>query len=266
MTDEHTTGAWTSGDAYERYVGRWSRRVAPPFLSWLDVPPGRRWLDVGCGTGVLSEAIANRCAPASLDAVEPAAGFLAAARVHLGNRAVTHLASAEKLPLADASVDVVVSGLVLNFVTDAVASLAEMARVTARGGMIAAYVWDYGERMDLMRYFWDAAVELDPAVAAVTESSQFASCAPEPLAELFRGAGLQHVTVTALDIPTVFTSFDDYWNPFMGGTGPAPAYAVSLGESARDELRRMLRERLPIEADGTISLVARAWAVRGRVP
>jgi len=256
---------WESGSPYERYVGRWSRQVAPPFLSWLGVPAGRRWLDVGCGTGALCAAIIDGCAPASVAGVEPSEGFLKTARENLAGSVALHQGSATAIPLGDASVDVVVSGLVLNFVPDPGAGLAEMKRVTDKGGTIAAYVWDYAGKMELMRYFWDAAVELDPNAAKLDEGPRFPICRPDALEKLFTKAGLRRVEVKPIDIPTRFEDFDDYWQPFLGGQGPAPAYAMSLDKTARVRLRDRIRERLPAAADGSISLIARVWAVRAAV-
>jgi SAM-dependent methyltransferase len=256
---------WEIGDPYEQYVGRWSRRVAPPFLSWLALPAGRRWLDVGCGTGALCAAIVDRCSPASVAGVEPSEGFLKAARENLAGRAELHRGSASEIPLVDASVDAVVSGLVLNFVSDPRSALVEMARVTGSGGTIAAYVWDYAGKMELMRFFWDAAVELSPNAAKLDEGIRFPLCRPEALAALFAGAGLKAVEVTPIDIATRFADFEDYWKPFLGGQGPAPAYAMSLDEGARARLRDRVRERLPARPDGSIPLSARAWAVRAAV-
>jgi len=176
-----------------------------------------------------------------------------------------HRGSATAIPLEADCVDLTVSGLVLNFVPDARAALTEMTRVTTLGGTIAAYVWDYAGRMELMRHFWDAAAELDPAAASIDEGVRFPLCRPQALTELFGGAGLSEVQVTSIDIATRFADFDDYWQPFLGGQGPAPAYSMSLNESARARLRDRLRERLPTETDGTVSLIARAWAVRGTV-
>lgn len=265
MDEKHVSDTWERGDPYEAYAGRWSRRIAPPFLSWLSIPPGRRWLDVGCGTGALCAAILDRCSPASVAGVEPSEGFRKAATDNLAARVTLHQGSATAIPLPDASVDAVVSGLVLNFVPDQRAALVEMARVTIRGGTIAAYVWDYAGKMELMRYFWDAAVALDPGAVALDEGIRFPVCRPEALAALFGGAGLDGVEVVPIDIPTRFADFDDYWQPFLGGQGPAPAYAMSLDENARVRLRDRLRERLPISADGSISLSARAWAARAAV-
>jgi SAM-dependent methyltransferase len=174
--------------------------------------------------------------------------------------------SAGALPIESGAVDVVVSGLVLNFVPDPRAALIEMARVTVNDGTIGAYVWDYAGKMELMRLFWDAAVELDPEAASADEGIRFPLCRPEALIDLFADAGLSGVEVTAIDIPTRFTDFEDYWQPFLGGQGPAPTYVMSLTETARARLREHLRGRLPIQPDGSIPLTARAWAIRGIVP
>jgi len=265
MNNKQLSDTWERGDPYERYVGRWSRRVAPPFLSWLNVPASRRWLDVGCGTGALCAAILDRCSPAAVAGVEPSDGFLKTARGNLADRVALHQGSATAIPLGDASVDVVVSGLVLNFIPDQRAALAEMARVTGKGGTIAAYVWDYAGKMELMRYFWDAAVALDPSAANTDEGLRFPLCRPEALEKLFAGAGLKGVEVRPIDVPTHFASFDDYWQPFLGGQGPAPAYAMSLDEAVRAGLRDRIRGNLPTAPDGSILLIARAWAARATV-
>jgi SAM-dependent methyltransferase len=158
---------------------------------------------------------------------------------------------------------VVVSGLVLNFVARAETALAEMARVTRPGGTVAAYVWDYAEGMQLMRHFWDAAGVLDPKAKELDEARRFWLCKPEPLSWLFLSAGLEDVEVRAIEVPTYFRDFDDYWSPFLGGQGPAPSYAMSLSEERRSELRQRIRAGLPSDSEGGIPLSARAWAVRG---
>ncbi len=265
MNTASPSGPWGRGDPYERYMGRWSRQLAPRFLAWLGAPPGQRWLDVGCGTGALSEAILAQSAPASVVGVEPAEGFLASARQNLGSRATLLAGSAAALPLPDAAVDSAVASLVLNFVPDAPAALREMARVTRPGGTVAACVWDYGGVMPLMTHFWDAAAALDPAVAGHAEGLRFALCKPDALLAAFTQGGLHAPQVGAIELPMRFVDFDDYWQPFLGGQGPAPAYAVSLSEAARGRLRERLRAQLPVQPDGSIALVARAWAVRGTV-
>ncbi len=264
MSAARPDDAWNSGDPYERYVGRWSHLVAGPFLAWLDLAPSLRWLEVGCGTGALTQAILEQCRPAKLAAIDPSAGFLATARSRIGNRATFHEASALEIPLQAAEADVVVSGLVLNFVPNTALGLAEMRRVVGPGGTIAAYVWDYAGKMELMRHFWDAAVELDPKVRDLDEGVRFPLCQPVALERAFREANLVAVEVVPIDVPTRFRDFDDYWAPFLGGQGPAPAYAMSLDEASRDRLRDRIRKRLPSRSDGSIPLVARAWAVRGK--
>ncbi|MFC0384635.1 class I SAM-dependent methyltransferase [Muricoccus vinaceus] len=256
---------WAAGEVYEPYVGRWSRRVAPLFLGALDVPPGARWLDVGCGTGALTATILDRHAPASVLGIDPSEGFLAHARRHLPDpRAGFRHGDAQALPVDDAAFDAVVSGLVLNFVPDQARAAAGMRRATRPGGTVAAYVWDYAEGMQMMRRFWDAAAALDPAGAGgKDEALRFALCRPGALQHLFEGAGLRGVEVTSIGIPTVFPDFDDYWNPFLGGQAPAPAYCMSLPEDRRAALREALRASLPTAPDGSIALTARAWAVRG---
>ncbi|MEN2736238.1 class I SAM-dependent methyltransferase [Microbacterium sp. X-17] len=257
---------WGRGDPYEQYVGRWSRRVAPLFLDWLSAAERLGWVDVGCGTGALTAAILDGCAPASVVGVDPAEGFVAAARERLGDRATFLLGDAAGLPLRDASADAVVSALVLNFVPAPRAAVQEALRVARPGGTVAAYVWDYAGRMDLMRRFWDAAAALDPAASRLDEGPRFPLARPDALAALFGLAGCAEVATTAIDIPTVFADFEDYWTPFLGGQGPAPAYAMSLEASAREALRARLEKTLPREADGSIALMARAWAVRGVRP
>jgi SAM-dependent methyltransferase len=253
---------WESGSPYEQYVGRWSRRVAPLFLSWLQIPPERRWVDVGSGTGALCAAILDGCSPSAVTGVEPSEGFLKAAHPNLSSRATLTQGTAATIPLGDRTADVVVCGLVLNFVPDVGAALAEMARVLKSGGTLGGYVWDYSDRMELIRHFWDAAAELDPDSAKLDEGVRFPLCKPEALLATLRDAGLRSPEVTAIDVPTEFPTFDAYWSPFLGGQGPAPAYAMSLDQTARTRLRDRLRERLPIAPDGSVALVARAWAFR----
>jgi SAM-dependent methyltransferase len=255
---------WASGAAYEPYVGHWSRLVAREFLRWLAVPPGSSWLDVGCGTGALSQTILQVAAPSLVTGIDPSEGYVAFARQQVVDARVSFaVGDAQALPAQTATYDAVVAGLVLNFVPDPSRAVAEMARVTRPGGVVAAYVWDYAEGMQLMRYFWDAAVALDPAALELDEGQRFPLCKPEPLTALFRVASLTDVAARAIDIPTDFRDFDDYWSPFLGGQGPAPGYAMSLDDERQAMLREQMRASLPIASDGSIHLSARAWAVRG---
>jgi SAM-dependent methyltransferase len=172
--------------------------------------------------------------------------------------------AADAIPIDAGSVDAAVAGLVLNFIPDLALGLKELRRVVVPGGTIAGYVWDYAGRMEMLRRFFDAAVELDPTAISADEGARFPICAPEPLRAAFKDAGLDAIDVLAIEVPTVFTSFDDYWTPFLSGIGPAPGYAMGLPDADRVRLRERLRATLPTEADGSIHLVARAWAVRGR--
>jgi SAM-dependent methyltransferase len=258
---------WSLGDNYERYIGRWSRPVARQFVTWLALQSARHWLDVGCGTGALTQAILEDCAPASVLGIDPSAGFIALARGQVNDaRASFQSGTAQALPIASASVDAVVSGLVLNFTPDPAQSLAEMARAARPGGMVAAYVWDYADGMQMLRLFWDAASALDRGALALDEGRRFPICRWEALRALWRECGLAQIECCDIDVPTVFSSFDDFWLPFLGGQGPAPTYCGTLADDARAALRDRLRAMLPVAADGRIALTARALAVRGVRP
>jgi SAM-dependent methyltransferase len=255
---------WSAGDTYESYVGRWSRRVAEVFLHWLDPPARQGWLDVGCGTGALTETVLALTDPAHVVGVDTSPGFLAGARARItGSRSDFCVADARSLPFPDHGFDAVISGLALNFVPDPGHAVAEFARVTRPGGVAATYVWDYAEGMAMMRYFWDAATALDAGAAELDEGHRFPLCRPDSLSRLWAEAGMDDVVVRAIEVPTVFADFDDYWKPFLGGQGPAPGYLMSLTDEHRRTLHDLLRTRLPFDPDGTLPLTARAWAVRG---
>lgn len=257
---------WHDGTGYESYVGRWSRRVGERFLSWLQIHFGADWVDVGCGTGVLTRSILELSDPHAVIGVDPSKRFLVAARTATRDTRAEFLeGEGEQLPVDDRSADVVVSGLVLNFIPDVDAALLEMRRISRPEATIAAYVWDYAGEMQLMRRFWDAAIALDPSAADLDEGARFDIARPDALQSAFERARLRDVEVVGIEVPTVFRDFDDYWNPFLSGVAPAPAYATALGDAQRERLRDLLDQTLPREPDGTIDLVARAWAVRGQV-
>jgi SAM-dependent methyltransferase len=259
--------AWDSGQAYEPYMGRWSRLVAAEFLRWLPAAPSSAWCDIGCGTGALSHAILTTAEPSRVVGVDPSVAYLAAATARITDpRFEVREGSAAAIPAGDGEFDRVVSALMLNFVPDDSAALAEMRRVARQGGTVAAYVWDYSEGMGMLRAFWDAAVALDPAANELDEGRRFPLCRPEPLRELFASTGLLDVAVHSLDIATAFADFDDFWRPFLGGQAPAAGYCAGLPDDRRVALREHLRATLPRAADGTISLTARAWAVRATTP
>lgn len=256
---------WSSGDNYEQYMGRWSRRVAAEFVRWLSPRVDLDWADVGSGTGALSATILAACAPRSIAGIDASEAFVAAAREAIGDsRARFETGDAQRLPWSADVFDIAVSGLVLNFVREPEAMAREMARVTKPGGVVAAYVWDYGA-MDTMRCFWDAAIAVCPDDAKLNQADLYRVCAPGALASLFEDAGLQSVETRAIEIATVFASFDDYWQPFLGRAGTAPTYLAGLSDDLKDRIRETLRSRLRAATDGSIALRARAWVVRGAV-
>jgi SAM-dependent methyltransferase len=255
---------WASGDAYEPFVGRWSRRVGREFIEWLAPATNSRWLDVGCGSGALTQTILATATPRDVLGVDPSEGFIAHARRYTqDSRAKFEVGDAQALPVANSSFDVAVAGLVLNFLPDPARAVAEMHRAVRVGGTVAAYVWDYAAGMQLLRRFWDAAVALDSAASELDEGRRFPLCRREALRSLLNDVRLEQTEVLAIDVPTVFKNFDDYWSPFLGGQGPAPGYCVSLSDGRRSRLRNHLQATLPVASDGTIHLKARAFAVRG---
>ena len=253
---------WTSAEAYEAFMSRWSRGIAAQFVPWLDMPLAKSWLDVGCGTGALTQTIVDLASPSRVVGLDASQAFTERARASVVDpRAEFHRADAQQLP-ALGEFDAVVSGLVLNFLPDPADSLRQMAQTTSPGGIVGAYVWDYADQMQLLRYFWDAACELDPAAEAQDEGRRASICHPDALVALMTGE-LSAVEVAALVVPTRFETFDAYWHPFLGGVGSAPAYVMSLSDDRREVLRERLRARLPTAPDGSIALTARAWAVKG---
>ncbi len=255
---------WANGAAYESYVGRWSRLLAREFLSWLNVPAGGRWLDVGCGTGALSRAILDVAAPSHVTGIDRSAEQVAFARDRVRDeRAAFEVSDAQSLAVEQGVCQAVVSGLSLNFIPNPQRAVAEMARVAQSSGVVASYVWDYAGKMQLLRHFWNVAAALDPVARDLDEGQRFPLCRPGPLRDLFQSRGLKEVEVRPIDITTNFQNFDDYWQPFVGGQGPAPGYVRSLSDGQRETLRQRLKSTLPFAPDGSMSLVARAWAVRG---
>lgn len=259
--------AWQAGDSYEAYMGRWSRQVAPRFVEWLGVAAGRDWLEIGCGTGALTAAIVAGANPRSLVSIDSSDGFLATAHARIDDSRVTFRAGdAQALPFEPGSRDAVASALVLNFIPDRLKALGEMKRVTRSGGTVGFYVWDYpGGGVEFMRAFWTAAASLDPAAKELTEDRRFPYCTPTGLTELMHDAGLPAAECSAIEVPTDFPSFEDFWRPFTLGAGPAPGYCASLSDAARLRLRDKLQRSAPVRPDGTIAMTARAWAVKATV-
>lgn len=250
---------------YETFMGRWSRVMAAKFVDWLAVPAGRRWLDVGCGTGALAAAIVDRAAPLEVWGIDPQAEYVARARAQLnGERCHFLVGDAQALPGELGGFNVAVSALVLNLLADPLAGVRQKMRVTRPGGVVAAYVWDFAAGMQLLRHLWDAATALDPTAAAHDQANRYPLCHPDRLRTLFGTAGLTDIEVRMLEVPTPLRDFDEYWESLEMGHGNAPAYVRSLPPRHRERLRDRIRGGLPKAADGSIPLTARAWAIRGR--
>ena len=258
---------FSAGEGYERFMGRWSRQLAPAFVEFAGVRDGERILDVGTGTGALATALAHVAPAGEIVGIDPSAGFVEhAGKTRGAGRARFEVGDAQALRFGDAGFDHTLSLLVLNFVPDHRKAIAEMRRVTRARGVVSACVWDYNEGMQMLRVFWDEAVALDPGVAPKDERHMKLSQAGQ-LGELWREAGLARVEEAPLAIRQAYASFDDYWGPFLMGAGPGGAHVVSLGEERRRQLEGRLRKRLLGDrADGPFTLEARAWCVRGEVP
>jgi len=250
--------------AYENFMGRWSRLLALRFVSWLGVRPTAHWLDVGCGTGALADAICSEASPASVVACDPSESLIEYARRRQMDPRVSFVVTGVgQLPTRSGGFDGVASLLALNFFPKPEAAIDEMRRITAVNGLVSACVWDYAGRMEFLRRFWDSAGAMDPGAAELDEGRRFPICRPEALKSLFRRGGLRDVVCDSIEIPTRFSTFVEFWRPFLGGTGPAPSYVAGLDSPQREALAARLEDSLPREPDGAITLVARAWLVRG---
>lgn len=256
--------AWSSGDSYDPYVGRWSRLVAREFVRWLALPEGGQWLDVGSGTGAVTQTILDIANPKKVKGIDRSEDYVDFTRSRLNDvRAEFEVGNAQALPVDSDTFDVAVSGLVLNFVPEPKQMVAEMMRAVRDGGTAALYLWDYAGNMQMMRHFWNAAAALDPVARDLDEGRRFPITNPSLLHDLFENGGFSQVQVRPIDILAQFKDFDDFWNPFLGGQGPAAGYAMSLSEQKRARLRERIYNSLPFALDGTISLIMRAWAVKG---
>ena len=253
--------------AYEPFMGRWSRRLAPLFVEFAGVQDGESVLDVGSGTGALASAILEARPHAHVTAVDPAQEYVSAARQRAAGKGIRFVVGdARALDFSDGTFDRAVSLLALNFVPDPAQALAEQIRVTHPGSLIAAAVWDYGEGMQMLRAFWNEAVAADPA-AEPRDERHMPLCRHGELSALWLSQGMLAVGERPLTIELPFASFEDYWTPFLGGQGPAGAYVASLSAAARARLCDRLRARLADEhGDGPFTLTARAWAVKGYSP
>jgi SAM-dependent methyltransferase len=257
-----TAGPWDAAGAYDRYIGRYGPSLSEALIAFAGVEPGMRALDVGCGPGALTAALAGRLGAERVAAAEPSEAFAAACRARVPGAEVV-VARAEALPFAGGAFDAALSQLVVNFMADAPAGVREMARVVRPGGAVAACVWDYGGGMTLLDAFWDAACEVEPGRAASADEGTAMPYRREgELAALWREAGVGEVRDGALTATAAYAGFDDLWAPLPAGVGPSGAFCASLDEEGRAALREGLRRRLGV-GDGPFELSARAWVAAG---
>lgn len=262
------TEMFSAGDAYDHFMGRWSREIAPPFARFAGVETGDAVLDVGSGTGALSSVAAGMAGPSGhVTGIDLSAAYVAFASArHPEARIRFEVGDARELRFDAGMFDRTLSLLVLNFIPDRAKALDQMIRVTRPGGTVAAAVWDYAEGMEMLRTFWDEAVALEPAADARDER-HMPLCRKGELGSLWRDRQLRDVAEEAITIPMRFSTFDDYWSPFLEKQGPAGAYVADLSAADRERLRARLRQRLfGDRPNRPIVLHARAWAVRGVVP
>lgn len=252
---------------YERFMGRWSRLLAPAYIAFAGVKDGDRVLDVGTGTGALASALEAATTSSEIVGIDPSADFINYAKKSVkSGRASFEVGDAQALRFADASFDQTMALLVMNFVPDHNKAIVEMRRVTRPQGVVSACVWDYNAGMEMLRFFWDEVVALDPVMAPKDERNMKLSREGQ-LGELWKKAGLVNVQEKPLVIEQAYTSFDDYWGPFLKGAGPGGAYVVSLADERRRQLEARMRKRLlGNRDDGAFVLKAQAWCVRGEAP
>jgi SAM-dependent methyltransferase len=250
-------GFAVAADSYDRFMGRYSVPLAPQLLDLAEVSAGQRVLDVGCGPGAVTTELVGRLGPDNVSAVDPSEPFVAAAKErHPG--VVVRLATAEKLPFGDGEFDAALAQLVVHFMSDPVAGLREMGRVTRENGIVAASVWDHGGGQGPLSLFWDAAREGEPDVL---DESNLAGAREGHLTELFEAVGLRDVEEVAHSVEIEHPSFEEWWEPFTLGVGPAGAHAASLDADQQAQLRERCRDRLP---DAPFVVTAKAWTARGR--
>ena len=246
-------------------MGCWIRLLADEFLKWLGASSGARWLDVCCGSGVVTEAIAELCSPESVVGIDASPPQIEFARMYRTRSGIAfELSDATAVPFPDASFDAAVCGLGLNYISEPTRALQEMQRVTRSCGTIAAYVWDYAQGARFLREFWDAAIAVDPEAREFDQGLRFPMCSPDGPRALFQTIEVKGANLSTLQIVTRFASFDEYWAPLLSGQGSAPKYLASRDARIHAAVRDRLQASLPTDPEGSIAMPARAWAIRAR--
>jgi ubiquinone/menaquinone biosynthesis C-methylase UbiE len=266
-TTEAEAKMFAASAGYERFMGRWSRLLAPAYIAFAGIKNGDRVLDVGTGTGSLATTLEATMPESEIVGIDPSDGFIAYAQKNAkSTRAHFEVGNAQALKFSDGSFDNTLALLVMNFVPDQGKAVTEMRRVTRPQGIVSACVWDYDRGMQMLRFFWDEAVAFDPAIEPKDERHMKLSHQGE-LGDLWRQAGLINIKEEPLTIDQAYSSFNDYWEPFTKGAGPGGAYVVSLSQERREQLEARIRKRLLGDRDdGPFKLTATAWCVRGQVP
>jgi SAM-dependent methyltransferase len=252
--------------AYDRFMGRWSARLAPSFLGFAQVKEGQHVLDVGCGTGILSRAVLSSGAAVSVTGIDPLRDYIDFARQAVANpRARFAVGGAESMPFPDKAFDAALALLVLQDSSDPAQAVREMARVTRPGCVIAACLWDFAEGLPMLSLLWEAAEAVAPdAVALQRANLRSQRVSPNNLETLWRDCGLSNIATETLELRMNFSSFDDYWQPFLGGSTPTSAFAAAVNAQTRGALARVLRDKIAgVQPDGSFVMPARAWAIRG---
>jgi SAM-dependent methyltransferase len=266
-TTEAEAKMFAASAGYERFMGRWSQLLAPRFIAFAGIKNGQRVLDVGTGTGSAAAAVEAGMPASEIVGIDPSAAFIAYAQKNAkSTRAHFEVGDAQALKFKDASFDQTLALLVMNFIPDHGKAIAEMRRVTRPQGTVSACVWDYDAGMQMLRFFWDEAIALDPAIEPKDERHMKLSRWGQ-LGEAWKKAGFVNVQEAPLEIGQAYSSFNDYWEPFTKGAGPGGAYVVALPQDRREQLEARMRKRLLADRqDGLFTLTARAWCVRGDVP
>lgn len=258
-------GNWSSGENYDNYMGRWSSLVAYQFVPWVNAEKDLDWLDLGCGTGQLSEAIFEIAKPNKVVGIDQSAGFLQLAQEKLkAFKFRCEHGNATQLAQPNSTFDVAVSGLCINFLSNSEKGIQEMYRVVKPGGKVGIYVWDYSGKMEFVRLFWDAVQEVDKGSKRFDEGKNASICRPHELESIFLRIGLESIDVAEINIDMRFSSFDNYWLPFFYGQGMLGKYLLSQSQNNQIRLKHSLESRIHKKDDGSFNLKARAWCIMGK--